>query len=143
MNRAQRDKIYIDAGVFTPTKEYIVEVLGIDEQYFELGENNRRVGNATHQQTAGLHNSPPLYTFSADLVGKNAHPTADEETNPQHLAFAYPFLVKIFDALSRADTPDDFQAALNAMDLSDEENAIVATHLPEIVKAYLDGLNND
>ena len=136
LNRANRDKIYIDAGVFTPTKEYIVEVLGIDEQYFELGVRNEELGVKPQQMT---------YSFNAVKQLLTAHSTllTDEETNPQHLAFAYPFLVKIFDALSRADTAEDFQAALNAMDLSDEENAIIATHLPEIVKAYLDGLNND
>lgn len=165
LNRANRDKIYIDAGVFKPTKEYIVEVLGIDEQYFRLPETNAQ--NNTTQFSFGLPdpnsslqalqrsawqspNTPQVYSGgvtqyngNAKLFSDNLNAGEDEEINPQHLAFAYPFLVKVFDALSRADTAEDFQAALNDMDLSDEENAIIATHLPEIVKAYLDGLNND
>ncbi|MBQ9725405.1 MAG: DUF935 family protein [Neisseriaceae bacterium] len=133
LNRANRDKIYIDAGVFTPTKEYIVEVLGIDEQYFELGVRNEKLGVKPQQMTYSFNAVKQLLTANSSLL-------TDEEITPTEQALIYPFLVKVFDAMSKAETAQDFQAALNEMDFSDEEKTLINQHLPEIVAAYIKGM---
>ena len=133
LNRANRDKIYIDAGVFTPTKEYIVEVLGIDEQYFELGVRNEKLGVKPQQMTYSFNAVKQLLTADSSLL-------TDEEITPTEQALIYPFLVKVFDAMSKAETAQDFQAALNEMDFSDEEKTLINQHLPEIVAAYIKGM---
>ena len=146
LNRANRDKIYIDAGVFKPTKEYMTDILGIEEQHFEL-VSSEELAVSSERLSGSLKrlfsHKTPAWLLPNRVRLAMTEQEDDEEITPTEQALIYPFLVKIFDALSRADTAEDFQAALNAMDLSEEENAIIATHLPEIVKAYLDGLNND
>ncbi|MCG7658125.1 phage portal protein family protein [Wielerella bovis] len=37
--RAERDKIYLDSGLFVLTKDYVRDVLGFDEQHFVMLEN--------------------------------------------------------------------------------------------------------
>ena len=49
----------------------------------------------------------------------------------------YPFLVKVFDAMAKAQTAQEFQAALTAMDFSDEEKTVINLHLPDLVRAYI------
>ena len=141
LNRANRDKIYIDAGVFKPTKEYMTDILGIEEQHFELvssGElavSSERLSGSlkrlfSHKTPEWLLSAPNRVRLEDD----------DEEITPTEQALIYPFLVKIFDTMANSETVEDFQAALNALDFSDAEKTLINAHLPDVVSAYISGL---
>lgn len=98
LNRAQRDKIYFDTGIIKPTKDYITQVLGFEDNHFTL-ENEH----------------------SFQLSDKDAIHT---QTNAIQAVFN-PHLNKVFSLLNQCKSLKEFQAALNALDLSDEDQNII------------------
>ncbi|MBR5940596.1 MAG: DUF935 family protein [Neisseriaceae bacterium] len=142
LERANRDAIYINAGVFKPTKEYITDILGIEEQHFSMsneqlemsnGQLSRRVGNSPATRQSRL----PEWLLSQGFGTLSVDSDDEDEITPTEQALIYPFLVKVFDAMAKAQTAQEFQAALTAMDFSDEEKTVINLHLPDLVRAYI------
>ncbi|OSI36090.1 phage portal protein family protein [Neisseria dumasiana] len=121
--RAERDKIYADSGMVRFTEDYFTQVLGFEKEHFEMVEQQPQAGKAALavKLSDGLNGGePPLLK-------------ADQ-------ALMQPKMRAVLNALQASESYADFEAALNKMDLSEGDMAIIDKLVGDSVRGFSDGL---
>lgn len=126
--RAERDKIYLDSGLFALTKDYVRDVLGFDEQHFVMNEQTEN-HDKTNAKLASLKLSGSL--------NANKLPTSIEQTIMQ------PKIDAILSALNECQSYAEFEAKLSELDLSKSENALISRLVADGVNAWILGDNEN
>ena len=128
IQRAQRDKIYIESGIFLPTIDYVRDVLGFDEQHFVMIEPTEN-----HDKTNAKLTSLKLSgSLNADKL-----PTTIEQSIMQ------PKMDAILSALNECQSYAEFEQKLSKLDLSKSENALISRLVADGVNAWILGDNEN
>jgi len=119
--RAERDKMYLDAGQLVLTEEYYRDVLGFEESHFTLREP------PVPQQT-GAKMSLRL----SDGLARHAPDTAEQ-------AIARPKMEAVLGLLESCKDYAEFEAKLSKLDLSQGDNLLIQRLVSDGLSAWADG----
>lgn len=123
--RAERDKMYLDAGQLVLTEEYYRDVLGFEESHFKLREPP-----AVPQQT-GAKMSLRL----SDGLARNAPDTAEQ-------AIARPKMEAVLGLLESCKDYAEFEAKLSELDLGKGDNLLIQRLVSDGLAAWADGADD-
>lgn len=122
--RAERDKMYLDAGQLVLTEEYYRDVLGFEESHFKLREP------PVPQQT-GAKMSLRL----SDGLARNAPDTAEQ-------AVARPKMEAVLGLLESCKDYAEFEAKLSELDLGKGDNLLIQRLVSDGLAAWADGADD-
>ena len=120
--RAERDKMYLDAGQLVLTEEYYRDVLGFEESHFKLREPP-----AVPQQT-----DAKMSLRLSDGLARNAPDTAEQ-------AIARPKMEAVLGLLESCKDYAEFEAKLSELDLSKGDNLLIQRLVSDGLAAWADG----
>ena len=120
--RAERDKMYLDAGQLVLTEEYYRDVLGFEESHFKLREPP-----AVPQQT-----DAKMSLRLSDGLARNAPDTAEQ-------AIARPKMEAVLGLLEGCKDYAEFEAKLSKLDLSKGDNLLIQRLVSDGLSAWADG----
>lgn len=126
-NRAERDQIYLNSGVFAITKDYVRDILGFDEQHFVMLEQSKN-----HDKTSAKKLSAQ---FSSNL--NHAESTFVEEV------IMKPKIDAILFALNECESYAEFESKLSGLDLSQSDNVLISRLVVDGVNAWILGDNDN
>lgn len=129
--RAERDKIYLETGTFTITKDYVRDVLGFDEQHFEMKENSKGGNDKTNAKLSAKLSS------SMKNNAPNNPPQSVEQIIMQ------PKMDAILSALNECQSYAEFESKLSELDLSQTDNLLISRLVGDGVNAWISGNEND
>ena len=125
--RAERDKIYLDSGLFHLTKDYVRDVLGFDEQHFVMLEHTEN------------HDKTSAKKLSAKLSGSL---NAEKAFSVEQIIMK-PKMDAILSALNECQSYAEFEQKLSKLDLSKSENALISRLVADGVNAWILGENEN
>lgn len=120
--RAERDKMYLDAGQLVLTEEYYRDVLGFEESHFKLREPP-----AVPQQT-----DAKMSLRLSDGLARNAPDTAEQ-------AIARPKMEAVLGLLESCKDYAEFEAKLSELDLGKGDNLLIQRLVSDGLAAWADG----
>ena len=120
--RAERDKMYLEAGQLVLTEEYYRDVLGFEESHFKLREPP-----AVPQQT-----DAKMSLRLSDGLARNAPDTAEQ-------AIARPKMEAVLALLESCKDYAEFEAKLSELDLSKGDNLLIQRLVSDGLSAWADG----
>ena len=120
--RAERDKMYLDAGQLVLTEEYYRDVLGFEESHFKLREPP-----AVPQQTAAK-----MSLLLSDGLARHAPDTAEQ-------AIARPKMEAVLGLLESCKDYAEFEAKLSELDLGGGDNLLIQRLVSDGLAAWADG----
>ena len=120
--RAERDKMYLDAGQLVLTEEYYRDVLGFEESHFKLREPP-----AVPQQT-----DTKMSLRLSDGLARHAPDTAEQ-------AIARPKMEAVLGLLESCKDYAEFEAKLSKLDLSQGDNLLIQRLVSDGLSAWADG----
>lgn len=120
--RAERDKMYLDAGQLVLTEEYYRDVLGFEESHFKLREPP-----AVPQQT-----DAKMSLRLSDGLARNAPDTAEQ-------AVARPKMEAVLGLLEGCKDYAEFDAKLSELDLGKGDNLLIQRLVSDGLAAWADG----
>lgn len=120
--RAERDKMYLDAGQLVLTEEYYRDVLGFEESHFKLREPP-----AVPQQT-----DAKMSLRLSDGLARHAPDTAEQ-------AIARPKMEAVLGLLESCKDYAEFEAKLSKLDLSQGDNLLIQRLVSDGLSAWADG----
>nr|DAE00666.1 MAG TPA: portal [Myoviridae sp. ct8Uw4] len=123
--RAERDKMYLDAGQLVLTEEYYRDVLGFEESHFKLREPP-----AVPQQT-----DAKMSLRLSDGLARNAPDTAEQ-------AIARPKMEAVLGLLESCKDYAEFEAKLSELDLGTGDNLLIQRLVSDGLAAWADGAND-
>lgn len=123
--RAERDKMYLDAGQLVLTEEYYRDVLGFEESHFKLREPP-----AVPQQT-----DAKMSLRLSDGLARNAPDTAEQ-------AVARPKMEAVLGLLEGCKDYAEFEAKLSELDLSKGDNLLIQRLVSDGLAAWADGADD-
>lgn len=123
--RAERDKMYLDAGQLVLTEEYYRDVLGFEESHFKLREPP-----AVPQQT-----DAKMSLRLSDGLARNAPDTAEQ-------AIARPKMEAVLGLLESCKDYAEFEAKLSELDLSKGDNLLIQRLVSDGLAAWADGADD-
>lgn len=123
--RAERDKMYLDAGQLVLTEEYYRDVLGFEESHFKLREPP-----AVPQQT-----DAKMSLRLSDGLARNAPDTAEQ-------AIARPKMEAVLGLLEECADYAEFEAKLAELDLSKGDNLLIQRLVSDGLSAWADGADD-
>ncbi|MCG7655934.1 phage portal protein family protein [Wielerella bovis] len=138
--RAERDKIYLDSGLFVLTKDYVRDVLGFDEQHFVMLENAPLPSPLPKGEGTNGHDKTNAKKLSAKFSGSlNADklPTTIEQVIMQ------PKIHAILSALGRCQSYAEFEKKLSKLDLSQSDNVLISRLVADGAHAWIFGDNEN
>ena len=120
--RAERDKMYLDAGQLVLTEEYYRDVLGFEESHFKLREPP-----AVPQQT-----DAKMSLRLSDGLARNTPDTAEQ-------AIVRPKMEAVLGLLEGCKDYAEFEAKLSKLDLSKGDNLLIQRLVSDGLSAWADG----
>ena len=123
VKRAERDAQYCEKAGLRLTKEYFVDVVGLEESHFTLAD-----------APAAAPNGAPLAARLSDLKTQN-------EINEPSTAIIQPKIDAIFSQLDQCNSFNEFQIKLAQMDLSEGDSALMQVLLSGFVTNWAEGAN--
>lgn len=120
--RAERDKMYLDAGQLVLTEEYYRDVLGFEESHFKLREPP-----AVPQQT-----DAKMSLHLSDGLARHAPDTAEQ-------AIARPKMEAVLGLLENCKDYAEFEAKLSELDLGKGDNLLIQRLVSDGLAAWADG----
>lgn len=120
--RAERDKMYLDAGQLVLTEEYYRDVLGFEESHFKLREPP-----AVPQQT-----DAKMSLRLSDGLARHAPDTAEQ-------AIARPKMEAVLGLLENCKDYAEFEAKLSELDLGKGDNLLIQRLVSDGLAAWADG----
>ena len=123
--RAERDKMYLDAGQLVLTEEYYRDVLGFEESHFKLREPP-----AVPQQT-----DAKMSLRLSDGLARNAPDTAEQ-------AIARPKMEAVLGLLESCKDYAEFEAKLSELDLGKGDNLLIQRLVSDGLAAWADGADD-
>ena len=120
--RAERDKMYLDAGQLVLTEEYYRDVLGFEESHFKLREPP-----AVPQQT-----DAKMSLRLSDGLARSAPDTAEQ-------AIARPKMEAVLGLLENCKDYAEFEAKLSELDLGKGDNLLIQRLVSDGLAAWADG----
>lgn len=123
--RAERDKMYLDAGQLVLTEEYYRDVLGFEESHFKLRELP-----ALPQQT-----DAKMSLRLSDGLARHAPDTAEQ-------AIARPKMEAVLGLLESCKDYAEFEAKLSKLDLSQGDNLLIQRLVSDGLAAWADGADD-
>lgn len=123
--RAERDKMYLDAGQLVLTEEYYRDVLGFEESHFKLRELS-----ALPQQT-----DAKMSLRLADGLARHAPDTAEQ-------AIARPKMEAVLGLLESCKDYAEFEAKLSELDLGKGDNLLIQRLVSDGLSAWADGADD-
>ena len=123
--RAERDKMYLDAGQLVLTEEYYRDVLGFEESHFKLREPP-----AVPQQT-----DAKMSLRLSDGLARHAPDTAEQ-------AIARPKMEAVLGLLESCKDYAEFEAKLSKLDLSKGDNLLIQRLVSDGLSAWADGADD-
>ncbi len=136
LNRAQVDKIYVEAGVLELTEEYVGEILGYEDSHFKIkaaAANPSADAQLSKPHTVKLSNDANLPNV---LLDDDAGNDVDDERS-----LMQPKIAAILSLLSDCDSYSDFDQRLQALELPD--GGMMDDLLRQCCGSYIDGLSAD
>ena len=123
--RAERDKMYLDAGQLVLTEEYYRDVLGFEESHFKLREPP-----AVPQQT-----DAKMSLRLSDGLARHAPDTAEQ-------AIARPKMEAVLGLLESCKDYAEFEAKLSELDLGKGDNLLIQRLVSDGLAAWADGADD-
>lgn len=120
--RAERDKMYLEAGQLVLTEEYYRDVLGFEESHFKLREPP-----AVPQQT-----DAKMSLRLSDGLARHAPDTAEQ-------AIARPKMEAVLGLLENCKDYAEFEAKLSELDLGKGDNLLIQRLVSDGLAAWADG----
>ena len=124
--RAERDKMYLDAGQLVLTEEYYRDVLGFEESHFKLREPP-----VVPQQT-----DAKMSLRLSDGIAHNAPDTAEQ-------AVARPKMEAVLGLLESCKDYAEFEAKLSELDLGKGDNLLIQRLVSDGLAAWADGADDE
>lgn len=119
VKRAERDAKYCEAAGLQLTKDYFIDVLGLEESHFTLAESK---------------------AVQAQLSAKLSNPKPEPVVNHLPLnVFTKPKIDALLSALEASDSYAEFESKLGALDLSQGDAAIIQRVLGDGVHEWVKG----
>lgn len=155
INRATRDKLYVDTGQITLTKEYMIDMVGLEAHHFVMtngGDNNTvddtnnhtTTQHTTTQHDDTAHANPSTLPISLTL---SADATIDElPTPPKDLTIAaIKPIQSLSDLIEQCNDYESFATVFSKIKESNQmdDSDLVVSLANNTAKAFFDGLNSE
>lgn len=126
VQRAERDKKYLESGSLRLTRDYYRDVLGFDEAHFEITE-----------PVAATVQAAQLAMRLSDGLNNANQPLTVEQTIMQ------PKIQAVLSALEECSDYAEFEARLSELDLSKTDNILIQRLVSDGLKAWAEGATDE